>query len=749
MPPRAGDTFGPGSSSAASSSVLYPTDTIRDAAEALGIGPLRDNVAVAFAADVEYRLRDIIQEAAKYMRHAKRGALSTHDVELALRARNVEPIYGFLPFSSSAHPRASANNAPVGGTGTITHPSTVGPTFRRVQTPAGPIHYVADDEIDFEKILDAAPRLAKGKGVGWEAHWLAIEGVVPDIPQNVLQRTPATTSVAGAAGAAAAGRLLGASGPLPDSASGAGAMTPGSATGAGAGASTIGAGTAQIKPLIKHVLSRELQLYFERLTNAIVSPPASADVEDDDDEEENNDGAGHADSDPDIVMVDAAGQRIGSGHTKAGEGANGHPSANAASLSSNAQEALSYFSRRSSGNTVRDAGLASLRSDPGLHPLLPYLVQWIGEKVVACLRGQWALASSASTSTDLSSGDRIHAAAGDTVALRVMLNVIHAMSFNESLYVEPYLHQLLPTVLSVLLCASLSPPASTQTAFGGPSNLNSGPRARFSSSGSNNTAPAAATTAAHTATYQLRTYASALLAHLVQSHARAYPGLRPRIVRTLLKALTAGLPSIEESTGLGAGADGRTQAELDMDEDILGDGGAKAAAGAGAGAGGPKESPGTKLGALLGLRRIGREAARLALFGPESDFEGGGDGEEEVGNSIRQRRRSDLLKRLGEWARRYERSSAYGMGQLSRLRVKEEVAALTREVKACIVTVYPSALPSSTVRSALTTGGEDADVQALEQPLAVSLQAAIGPFWANRLDSDAEVQMALLGRVSV
>ncbi|KAE8251918.1 hypothetical protein A4X13_0g3789 [Tilletia indica] len=733
MPPRAGEQFGAGASSSASSSVLYPTDSIRDAAESLGIAPLRDNVAVAFAADVEYRLRDIIQEAAKYMRHAKRGALSTQDVELALRARNVEPIYGFLPFSTTTFPRSGTNNAAVGGTGTVGHPSTLGPTFRRVQTPTGPIHYVADDEIDFEKILDAAPKLAKGKGVGWEAHWLAIEGVVPDVPQNVPQRTPTSTSAFGAAGAAAAGRLLGASGPLPDSGAASSGVTANGASGSGTsgvGTSTMGAGTAQIKPLIKHVLSRELQLYFERLTNAIVSPPASADVEDDEEDEEDAP-SGQEEGDPDIVMVDATGQKIG-GPTKPGD--SGANAANAAAQSSDAQEALTFFSRRSSGNTVRDAGLASLRSDPGLHPLLPYLVQWIGEKVVACLRGQWSLVPSSAGQTDTVGQDRMHAPPGDTVALRVMLNVIHAMSVNESLYVEPYLHQLLPTVLSVLLCASLSPPMSTATAFGQTIQSSAGGARSRLPSGSKVTAPAAATAAAHNATYQLRTYASALLAHLVQSHARAYPGLRPRIVRTLLKALTAGLPTYEESVSLQGGMD---------DEDGLDFGATNHQSGGSSLVNGPKESPGTKLGALLGLRRIGREAARLALFGPEADVARSVDDDDDDGGSLRQRRRSDLLKRLGEWSRRYERSSAYGMGQLSRLRVKEEVVALTHEVKACIVTIFPTS-PSTQVGP---SGAGDIDVQAMEQPLAISLQAAIGPFWADKFSSDANVQRSLVGRV--
>ncbi|KAK0554846.1 histone H4-like TAF Taf6, SAGA complex subunit [Tilletia horrida] len=731
---------GNASTSSASSSILYPTDSIKDAAEALGIPPLRDNVAIAFAADVEYRLREIIQEAAKYMRHSKRGALSTQDIELALRARNVEPIYGFLPFSTTFHPRSSANLSTVGGTGTVGHPTTLGPTFRRIQTPSGPIHYVADEEIDFERILDAAPKLAKGKGVGWEAHWLAIEGVVPDVPQNVSQRAP-TAGATSAGASAASGRMLGASGPLPDSLAGAGPVSGGgvgTASG-GAGSATIGAGTAQIKPLIKHVLSRELQLYFERLTTAIVNPPASADVEDDEaDDAEIEDGQpkttqSQADSDPDIIMVDATGARIGDGPTGDANAQN----TNATNKPKNAQEALVLFSRRSSGNAVRDAALASLRSDPGLHPLLPYLVQWIGEKVTACLRGEWTLAPpSTSAVGDSSTPDVKTAAAGDTVALRVMLNVIHAMSSNDTLYIEPYLHQLLPTVLSVLLCASLSPPGATQTAYG-PSAAST-TRIRLTSS-SESSAPAIATAHAQRATYQLRSYASALLGRLVETHARAYPGLRPRIVRTLLKALTAGLPSLEESTGFGDGPAFGSLDVYDGDEDVLGN--PKRDSTSAAGATGPKESPGTKLGALLALRRIGKEAARLALFGAEADMDGESD-DGIGGASLRSRRKSDLLKRVGEWTRRYERSSAYGMGQLGRLRVKEEVAALTREVKACILAVFPTG-PTSRADAG---GSDDPDVQALEQPLAISLQASIGPFWAERHGSDEDVQLSLLGR---
>lgn len=69
---------------------VYPKDSVKDVAETLGIVNLRDNVAVALAADIEYRIRDIAQSASKYMRHSKRTQLTTGDIDSALREKNIE-----------------------------------------------------------------------------------------------------------------------------------------------------------------------------------------------------------------------------------------------------------------------------------------------------------------------------------------------------------------------------------------------------------------------------------------------------------------------------------------------------------------------------------------------------------------------------------------------------------------------------------------------------------------------------------
>jgi transcription initiation factor TFIID subunit 6 len=65
-------------------------ETMKVIAESVGIGGLSDEVALAMASDVEYRLREVAQEALKFMKHSKRTRLTTHDVNDALRLRNVE-----------------------------------------------------------------------------------------------------------------------------------------------------------------------------------------------------------------------------------------------------------------------------------------------------------------------------------------------------------------------------------------------------------------------------------------------------------------------------------------------------------------------------------------------------------------------------------------------------------------------------------------------------------------------------------
>ncbi|KAI7907560.1 uncharacterized protein BX663DRAFT_425451 [Cokeromyces recurvatus] len=147
------------------------------------------------------------------MRHSKRTKLSVDDINAALRVKNVEPLYGYT----------------CGET----------PKFRKTTINSTDIYFDDDEEVDFEKVL-SKPLPKIPLDVTFTAHWLAIEGVQPAIPQN----------------------------PTPNDAK-AELLTKRSKT----HTSSNGITTDQVnvKPLVKHVLSKELQMYFERITEAVLS----------------------------------------------------------------------------------------------------------------------------------------------------------------------------------------------------------------------------------------------------------------------------------------------------------------------------------------------------------------------------------------------------------------------------------------------------------------------------------------------
>ena len=57
-------------------------------------------------------------------------------------------------------------------------------TFRRV-LPQGapPVYFVEDEEVDFDKVIKEE-KIVLPKVVSWHAHWLAVEGVQPMVPEN-------------------------------------------------------------------------------------------------------------------------------------------------------------------------------------------------------------------------------------------------------------------------------------------------------------------------------------------------------------------------------------------------------------------------------------------------------------------------------------------------------------------------------------------------------------------------------------
>nr|KAJ3418376.1 hypothetical protein HK105_008390 [Polyrhizophydium stewartii] len=168
---------------------VFPKETVHAIAETQGI-TLKDEVASVLLQDAEYRLREIIHEATKFMRHSHRRTLTTDDINSALSVRNVEPIYGFISGSSANFKSTVHNN----------------------QT----LYYLEDQEYDLEDLINR-PLPPVPIEPTYTAHWLAIDGVQPRIVQNP---TPSATEMA---------------------------------------------------PLVKQVLTKELQMYYEKITEMLIN----------------------------------------------------------------------------------------------------------------------------------------------------------------------------------------------------------------------------------------------------------------------------------------------------------------------------------------------------------------------------------------------------------------------------------------------------------------------------------------------
>lgn len=78
----------------------YPREIVQDTADSLAIN-VSEEAVKALAVDIEFRISEIVQEATKFMRHAKRTVLTVDDINHAIRVRSVEVRPCAL--SSSAH----------------------------------------------------------------------------------------------------------------------------------------------------------------------------------------------------------------------------------------------------------------------------------------------------------------------------------------------------------------------------------------------------------------------------------------------------------------------------------------------------------------------------------------------------------------------------------------------------------------------------------------------------------------------
>ncbi|KAL8462421.1 hypothetical protein ACS0TY_032633 [Phlomoides rotata] len=272
---------------------IVPKETIEVIAQSIGITNLSSDVLPALAADVEYRVREIMQESIKCMRHSRRTTLTTEDVDSALGLRNVEPIYGFASGDPLRFKRAAGHKD---------------------------LFYVEEKDVDFKEVIEA-PLPKAPLDTAMVAHWLAIEGIQPAIPENPPPEAFQMLS-------------------LPSD----NRKTEVKEDGV----------PVDIKLPIKHVLSRELQLYFEKITELTVSRSESP---------------------------------------------------------------------------LFKAALVSLATDSGIHPLVPYFTFFVADEV----------------SRNLNSFPLLFA----------LMRLVWSLLRNPHIHIEPYLHQLMPSVMTCLVAKRL------------------------------------------------------------------------------------------------------------------------------------------------------------------------------------------------------------------------------------------------------------------------------------------------------
>ncbi|GAB2256841.1 hypothetical protein Droror1_Dr00022900 [Drosera rotundifolia] len=312
---------------------IVPKESIEVIAQSIGISNLSADAALALAPDVEYRMREIMQEAIKCMRHSRRTTLTTDDVDAALTLRNVEPIYGFASGDPLRFKRAVGHKD---------------------------LFYIDDKEIDFKDVIEAPlPKAPLDTSI--MCHWLAIEGIQPAIPEN------APVEVSG----------------VPD------VKRPENGdTGL----------PVDIRLPVRHVLSMELQLYFDKITE------------------------------------------------------------------------LAIFN---SDSVLFKEALVSLATDPGLHPLVPYFTCFIADEVSRGL--------------------------GNFCVLFALMRLVRSLLKNPHIHIEPYLHQLMPSVVTCLVAKKLGN--------------------RFADN--------------H---WELRDYTAKLVALICKRYGHVYDTLQPRLTKTLINA---------------------------------------------------------------------------------------------------------------------------------------------------------------------------------------------------------------------
>jgi transcription initiation factor TFIID subunit 6 len=357
---------------------LYPKDAVHVIAQQHGIARLEDDVARKIAPDVEFRVRDLISEALKFMRAAKRKVLLPSDIAAALRLRNVEPLA--TPDFSLTERMDDPQQASRAG------------EFVRV-TAAGDLYYPNDPVISLSSALTVRVPPVTRK-ITLAAHWLAVDGVQPAIPQNgSASSNLASSSSSASASASNASNAKGA----PKG----GASAPGSTAKTSSRKRDRSVVEREekvvVRARVKDVLGQEHRSFYDRVTAALNQASSST-----------------------STTMDGQSSTSSSLSPSSSAAASG-----SAPLDKSGAPALMNAPELK-------AALKAVATSQGLSPLLPYFVRYVVETV------QLALSPLQES------------------RLRTSLALVRSLCANETLAVELYLHQLLPALLTTLLSAQIS-----------------------------------------------------------------------------------------------------------------------------------------------------------------------------------------------------------------------------------------------------------------------------------------------------